>query len=147
MTHFKQCWMVRDNHMVCEESLISVSVYGDTLNAERHLKINSLKQLVCLNTKWTWSTASQVHILKTAKNAFTLFSVLLTWAMRRIYFAITVFFRLAGLVSYSSATACICIFSHPISWNMCVCLLYRFTDMNFNTSLQNVNRRWRKIFV
>lgn len=118
--------MVRDNHMACEESLISVSVYGDTLNAKRHLKINSLKQLVCLNTNWTWSTASQVLIFKTVKNAFTLFSLLLTWAMRWIYFAITVFSALPDLFHI---LALLCAFAFSLIPYLGICVSVSSIDL------------------
>lgn len=92
--------MVCGCHVACEESLISVSVYGDTLNAKWRLKINGLKQLVCLNTSWTWRTASQFLVFKTVKNAFTLFNILLMWALRWLYFVLYNFF-----LSYSIGTA------------------------------------------
>ncbi len=148
--------MVCGSHVACEESLISVSVYGDTLNAKWRLKINGLKQLVCLNTSWTWRTASQFLVFKTVRSAFTLFNILLMWALRWLYFVLGNFFQpdFFSFIFHWYGSACICIFflffsivlSHSIHMNKCVCLLYRFMDMNFNISLQTVYRQWIRIF-
>lgn len=130
--------MVCGSHVACEELLISMSVYGDTLNAKWHPKINGSKQLVCLNTSWTWRTASQVVVFKTVKNAFTLFNLLLMWALRWLNFVLAYFFSQTLFLSSI-------VLSHSIHMNKCVCLLYRFMYMNFNISLQTVYRQWIRI--